>query len=884
MNYSKRSTAKKQRKVASKSALVCKKFTLVFFKALLVCLLALVIIGGCAGIGVYKGILASAPSIDSIDATPSGYLSTIYDDEGNEIDTLVTSGANRVYVTIDQIPKDLQHAFVAIEDSRFYEHNGVDVKGIARAFFVGIKNKFHFTEGASTITQQLLKNNVFTTWTAENTMTERIKRKIQEQYLAVQLEKTVDKDWIMENYLNSINLGSNTLGVQSASQRYFNKDVESLSLSECAVIAAITQNPSLYNPVTHPDDNAKRREKVLKNMLDQEWIDKAQYDEAMADDVYSRIQQVNVNIKSDSASSYFVDELTEQVVSDLMEVKGYSESQAYKALYSGGLQIYSTQNSAIQKVCETELADEDNYTTSEVSIHWQIQIEETDGTVNSYTEENLLAYYKKSDSHYTLDYSSKSAAKKAIKAYKKVIKANGGTVVENSEAVTYTMQPQASVTIIDQTTGEVKGLVGGRGDKTASLTLNRASNTYRQPGSTFKVLAAYAPALDSLGLTLATVQDDAPYKYADGTTLHNYDNNYRGFTTLREGITDSINVVAVKTLDQVTPQVGYDYLLNFGFTSLSSTDIVQSLALGGISKGVSNLELTAAYATIANSGTYTKPRFYTKILDHDGNVLIDNTAQTHTVLKATTAFLLTSAMEDVMTKGTGAIANFSGMSLAGKSGTTTANRDALFAGFSPYYTCVVWGGYDDNTQMSSTSYVKGLWKSIMSQINDGKEDIGFTKPDSITTAKICVKSGKLAVDGVCNNDPRGSMVRTEYFAAGTAPTDYCDHHVALNICSASGLIATDNCPLNLVKTKIFIVGGSKGTEDASYLLTDKIANSTCNVHNGIGHTDEDMQNPNGDNPSDNSGNTTNNDGNITDDGDEEDTGDIENDEGNTVVP
>ena len=282
---------------------------------------------------------------------------------------------------------------------------------------------------------------------------------------------------------------------------------------------------------------------------------------------------------------------------------------------------------------------------------------------------------------------------------------DGDTIVNGSETVTYTLQPQAALTIIDQSTGNVKALVGGRGDKTANKTLNRAADTTRQPGSTFKIIAAYAPALDAGGLTLASVQDDAPYNYGSGQggAVNNYDNRYRGFTTLREAITNSINIVTVKTLAQIGPSLGYDYICDFGITTVGLDESSnETLALGGLTHGVTNLELTAAYATIANSGTYIKPKFYTKILDHDGNVLIDNTEPvSHTVLKDTTAWLLTDAMKDVMTQGTGTPAYFgSSMAQAGKSGTTTKNRDALFAGFTPYYTCVVWGGFDDNSPQS----------------------------------------------------------------------------------------------------------------------------------------------------------------------------------------
>lgn len=827
MNYGRKSTAKKEKELLSKGTMIRKKFTVIFAKTLLVCLIAFTVVGGCAGYGVYKGIVDSAPDIHDIDATPTGYLSTVLDNQGNETATLVASGSNRVYVTIDEIPLDLQHAFVAIEDARFYEHNGIDITGIVRAGITGITSG-RFSQGASTITQQLLKNNVFTDWTSESSFADKMERKIQEQYLAIQLEKVEDKDWILENYLNTINLGQNTLGVQAASQRYFNKDVSELTLSECAVIAGITQNPSRYNPVSNPDANAERRTKVLNNMLDQGYIDQADYDTAMADNVYDRIQIVDSETASDNINSYFVDALTEQVIDDLMEVKGYTETQAYKALYEGGLTIYSTQDPSIQQICDEEVNNADNYgSETKYSCSYRLTIQKADGTYQNYSEQTMLSYYQSKNSKYNIDFDSKEAVDAAIEQYKADIMEDGDTIVPNGESITYTMQPQASMTVIDQSTGEIKAIVGGRGDKTANKTLNRATDTKRQPGSTFKILSAYAPALDIGGMTLASVQDDAPYTYSNAahTPVNNYDKSYRGFTTIREGITYSINIVAVKTLTDIGVDIGYEYLQNFGFSTLCDSDRTQALALGGITNGVTNLELTAAYATIANGGTYTKPRFYTKILDHDGNVLIDNTPQTHTVLKETTAWLLTNAMEDVLTNGTGRPAHFNGMPQAGKSGTTSSDRDALFAGYTPYYTCVVWGGYDDNAELSYTTYPKTLWKSVMGRIHENLDYKDFDKPDGITTATVCKKSGKLAVAGLCDSDPRGSMVESEYFASGTVPKDYCDHHVRVTIDLSTGGIATDTCPEELRSSNVYITGGSAGTQDAPYLLTDDLANS-----------------------------------------------------------
>lgn len=829
MNYGRKSASRKEKQLSSKGTLVRRKFSLIFLKVLMVSIFALIIVGACAGFGIFKGVIDSAPNINEIDATPTGYLSVVLDNQGNEVTQLIAAGSNRVYVTIDEIPKHTQEAFVAIEDERFYEHNGIDIQGIIRAGVTGVRNKFHFTEGASTITQQLLKNNVFTGWTEEGSFIESLERKIQEQYLAVQLSKTRSKDWVLENYLNTINLGQNTLGIQAASRRYFGKDVSDLTISESAVIAAITQNPSWWNPVSHPENNKERRTKVLTNMKKQGYISQEEFEEAMADDVYARIQQVNIQYAEASPNSYFVDALIDQVVEDLVEQKGYNETQAYKALYEGGLTIYSTQDPAIQAICDEEINDPENYpANSKYSFSYRITIKKADGTVENLSEQTMLNYYRESNSGYSINFDSEEEAAAAIEAYKETVLGEGDTI--EAETVLYTLQPQAATVIMDQYTGEVKAMVGGRGDKTGSRTLNRATRTTRQPGSTFKILAAYAPALDTAGMTLATVQDDAPYTYANGAPLRNSDRKYRGLITMREAITRSVNVSAVKTLTEISPQVGYDYLMNFGFTTLPQSDIVQSLALGGITNGVTNLELAAAYATIANNGTYTKPRLYTKILDHDGKILIDNTPQTRTVLKETTAFLLTNAMQDVVSYGTGRTANFDNMSIAGKTGTTNDDRDMLFAGFTPYYTCVTWGGFDDNSPQDYERYERTLWKAIMERLHEGLEYKEFPRPEGLSAATICQKSGKLAVEGLCDLDPRGSMVSTEYFANGTVPSDYCDHHVAVTVCTDSGMLANEYCPETSKQQYIYITGGSADSADGPYLLTDELAQSSCNVH------------------------------------------------------
>lgn len=801
MNYGKKGISKIQKSLTSKTIKFKKMCIVSVLRLMLAAALSLMIIGICLGIGAFKGILSSAPEIDPDQVFPQGFATIVYDAKGNQLTKLVAENSNRSYETMDKIPQNLADAFVAIEDRRFYEHNGIDIQGILRAGFY-VLQEGSLSQGASTITQQIIKNNVFDNWTNESNI-QKIRRKVQEQYLAIELEKKMSKEKILEIYMSTINLGQNTLGVKAAAARYFNKEPYQLTLSECAVIAATTSNPSVYNPISHPEKNQDRREIVLGYMKDLEFITQEEYDEAMADDVYSRITAVNEKTEVNSVYTYFVDEVTEQVLADLMEIKGFNETQAHRLLFSGGLSIYTTQDPDIQAICDEVYGNEENYPEN---IRWLLSyaltIEKANGEKENHSTEMFKAHYRQQNASFNLLYATKDEAYEAIEAYKHDVMAEGDKV--DGERISLVPQPQVSITVEDQSTGYVVAMVGGRGVKEASRTLNRASNTTRQPGSTFKVVSAYAPALDSAGLTLADVQNDAPFNYNGGRPVKNWwGSNYRGLLSLRYGIAQSANIVAVKTLTQISPQLGFDYLQNFGFSTLVEkrvekdgtivSDIGQPLALGGITDGVTNMELNAAYATIANRGTYIKPKLYTKIVDHNGNVMIDNTAPESTqVIKESTAWLLTSAMVDVVTSGTGGSVNFGNMAIAGKTGTTSDYKDVWFSGFTPYYTATTWTGYDNNVSMKTSgekNLSKTMWKAVMSRIHENLEYQSFPMAGGIVTASICSKSGRLPIAGVCDG-----CVKTEYFAEGTVPTEYCDVHYYSNVCLYSGLAAADECP------------------------------------------------------------------------------------------
>lgn len=839
MNYGKQATEKKIRSANSKARKYTTKVFLAFIKSLFVlCLFGGIVIAS-VGIGMVKGIIDNAPDVDISTIVPNEYASTVYDSAGNVTETLVTAGSNREEATYEELPKNLINAFVSYEDSRYWEHNGIDLRSILRAAR-GVLTGDSSAGGGSTITQQLIKNSVFGGG-MEKSFGERLERKLQEWFLAVKLDGAMSKEQIITNYLNTINLGNNTLGVKVAAKRYFNKDVKDLTLSECTVLAGITQNPSKFNPITGQKLNAAKQKVILQYMHDQGYITKEEEELALSDDVYSRIQNVDMAAKETSTPySYFTDELVEQVITAMKTQLGYTETQAHNMLYSGGLSIYTTQDPSIQTIVDEEISNPENYSAARYSIEYRLSITHKDGTTNHYSENNIQNYHKDNvDSGFDGLYNTEQEIQADIDGYKAELIKDGDTIL--GESLHKTLEPQASFVIMDQRTGEVKAISGGRGQKTASLTLNRATNTYRQPGSAFKILTSFAPALDTSGATLGTVYYDTDYTIGTKTFRNWYSSGYQGYSSIRDGIIYSMNIVAVRCLmETVTPQLGVEYAKNFGINSLTDTDYNPALALGGITKGVSNLELTGAFATVANGGVYTKPVFFTKILDHDGKVLIENRPDTHRVLKDSTAFLLTDAMADSMKSSrkfssngpssTSAAASIPGMSAAGKSGTTSANNDIWFVGYTPYYTAGIWGGCDDNQKLTKqnggTSFHKAIWRKIMTRVHQGMSDPGFAVPDSIETAQICRKSGKLAVTGVCTEDPRGNPVYTEYFAKGTVPTDVCNNHVRATVCATSHKLPTPYCPERTTAVFMVLPAGEEGvTDDSKYAMP-----GYCTVH------------------------------------------------------
>ncbi|MCR5743793.1 MAG: transglycosylase domain-containing protein [Lachnospiraceae bacterium] len=857
MNYNHTGIQTKLRQLSSKRAKIHRKFVV------LICILTTfsivlgVVLGGSFAYGSFMSLVNGATEISFDDVSPDNYYTIIYDSRGNIMEKLVMAGSNREEVSLDDIPDNLINAFVAIEDERYWIHNGVDLKGILRAGAIAVTT-MSLSQGASTITQQLIKNSVFGGG-SEQSIGAKVERKVQEQALAILLEKQLSKKVILENYLNTINLGSNCLGVQAAANRYFDKDVSELTLSEAAVIAAITQNPSAYNPIKFPENNQRRQQRVLSNMRKQGYITEVEYQEALADDVYSRIQISSSN-SSETVFSYFTDAVIEQVITDLQSQLGYTQTQAYNLLYSGGLSIYTTMDSNIQKVVDEEVNDLDNYPYEYYSITYRLKVLSPDGEEHDYTESDVATYIKNILGYTSFSglFDSKEDITSYIAQFKEYAVDTSQTIAKESLSVT--LQPQVSMIIIDQATGYVKAVNGGRGEKTTNLALNRATQSTRQPGSTFKVLSTFAPAIDACNATLASVYYDSPVT-ADGQSFSNWwGDEYLGYVNLRDCIAYSMNLPTLHCLlDTVSIDLAYNYVEKFGITTLVDyqknsdgtvyTDRVSSLALGGLTKGVTNLELTAAYSAIANDGVYIEPTFYTRVLNHDGVEILTAEQKTSRVIKSTTASLLTYGMESTFGKNlytdytdinpniiaTGEGFGFDGMSLAGKSGSTTDNNDVWFVGYSPYYTCGIWSGYDKGkTLVSGQTYQKDIWKRVMERIHKNLSDIGWKRDADIVTAKICSKSGLLAVDGVCGCGEDHGVVYTEYFTSQTVPKQYCTIHEEVSICSESNRIAGDYCPEDDIITKVYIrltkeqLNTSYTTDDMKYAISTTLGK--CSIH------------------------------------------------------
>lgn len=763
---------------------------------LLVLLCTGVILVGFATVYINAVIIPDAQKLDFIGDTSMSLTSTMYYTDENGIEQpylTLSSDENRTWVSYEDIPEDLVNAAIAIEDKRFWTHNGVDwirtAKSVINMFTGGS------IQGGSTITQQLIKNS-----TGNNQVT--VKRKVTEIFQALEFEKNHSKEQILEWYLNLVYFGERSYGVGAASYAYFGKDVSDLSLAQCASLVGITNNPSRYDPylnkdkeVTNDAANRKRAKLVLYNMKEQGMIEDDAVYEAACEEV-DTMEFVMGSVEGGEVSSiynWYQEQVITDVVNDLVEEYGWTTEVASHKVYYGGLSIYTNVDQRIQNIVDEVYSDPEN-----------------------------------------LPYVSNSG-----------------------------QQMQSSIVIIDND-GKIVALSGGIGEKTKNRVWNRASATKRPAGSAIKPLAVYAPAVEMGLINPNTIIDDSPYQVLDGNPWPvNAVGYYNGLTTVRQALKTSSNTIAVRVLgDYVTPAVSYKFLEErFHISSLvrekwinnykySDMDLAP-LALGGLTNGVSLYEMAAAFSVFPSMGRYVPPSTYSKVIDADGTVLLDTTGQSEYVIKETTAYYMNSMMTDVVASGTGSDAKFSGMTIAGKTGTTTSQKDLWFVGYTPYYTAAVWVGYDRQERLGNIGHPQNiLWKKVMSKVHEGLDNKAFATPSGaeIVTASYCLDSGKIPTEA-CELDVRGSRVASGQYIAGDEPTEYCDLHTAVQVCTSDPITdeqtgaatgkyhaAGEFCPEETVKTVAYIdyvredAAAVATTKDSSALLSTFDAENVCRVH------------------------------------------------------
>ena len=692
---------------------------------------------------------------------------------------------NRILIKYDQMAPALWQAAVAIEDHRFFEHKGVDWKrtGGAVIMSMGMRSSF----GGSTITQQMLKNM---TGSNQNT----VNRKVTEIFRALEFEKNHTKEEILELYLNTIYFGMGCYGVQTAAQYYFGKDAANLSVAECASIIAITNNPSMYGPmynitVKTTDEygnpvestpramNKKRQEMILQRMYDPElglqFLTREEYEAAKAEELH------------------FVERKGSAADIDLGTGK-----QEYNSWF-------------MDQVFNDVAAD----------LVSQYGIER--GTAESWIYNRGYRIYT------TLDPKIQAIADEVY-----VNRKNLNLTSADGQPI------HSAITILDPNTGNIVAIVGDMGEKTGNRVFSFAS-TKKQPGSSIKPLTVYAPALDAGVVTPATALDDYPVmKYNGNAWPKNSPSGYGGLTNIRTGVRKSINTIAVRTLQALGVENSFEFATKKLNLNLDENDKALSpLGMGGLTYGLSTIEMAAGYGAIANHGIYNRPRTYLRVLDSRGYTVIEKPFGGELAMKETTAYMMTQMLEGVVESGTGTSAKFNGMHIAGKTGTTSDNYARYFVGYTPYYVAAVWVGYERNARISySGNPAITMWKKVMERVHEGLEDREFYKPDNgLEWVTVCADSGKLPTKA-CRHDLRGSRVIEVEIGAGTAPTEECDKHVYKRYCTSGHVVAGTSCPsskctyvglLDITREKF---GSSIYAEDSSYRLSAH--SGRCSVHYG----------------------------------------------------
>lgn len=776
-----------------------------------------------AVIGIAKAFVDTAPTLDLAALDAQDKTSFIYDSEGNLI-TDYKGTEDRIMVSIDEIPEMLQNAFIAVEDARFYEHNGVDVKRIVGALVANFTSGS--TQGGSTITQQLIKQTVLSS-------EQSYKRKLQEAYLAMELETRYTKKQILESYLNTIFLGGSYYGVRVAAYGYFGKELDQLTLRECAMLAGLTRSPNYYNPRSNfytrntegsntPDITNNRTDYVLRQMRENGLITAQQYNAALDRSTASVLEKSPASTDM-YAYPHYVEYAISDVVDTFLDLNGLEDTSANRyamenKLRTGGYSVYLCLDTEIQEIVEDTLANWSDYPRLRDPSDKVYQSRNADGT---YTE------------------------------------------IE---------QPQAAACVFDYRTGELKAIVGGRYKPTTRKTLNRASGMTMPVGSSIKPLTVYAPAID-LGASPASIAYNMPVPisgWKDSSGKDSWPKNYggggyKGPQSFRSALRNSYNTAAAQILMTyvgVSRSVEYLHLMGIPDKNINADPF--GLALG--SSGITPVQMAVAFGTIANKGVYQQPLSFSRIVDSNGNVVVDMHQQQdrHQVFKPSTAYLVVDMLKEAVQSGTGTKAKISSQVVAGKTGTNSDSKGVFFAGMTGWYSASVWIGHDNYKALSSKATggnaAAPLWQSFMEKIHKAKnldscEIIDGTPSDyNLVRVTTCGVSGQLATDA-CYNDVNGYKTITDYWSADSVPTAYCSMHKSVSICTESGLLATDYCPSYSVESRgiVLIPRGhplydyidTYGDTIRKYLgefatlkSTNDIANHICQIHDAYTATQQ----------------------------------------------
>lgn len=759
-------------------------------KIILITILTLILFFAVAATGLALAMIKTAPELDVNLIKSLNQASIIYDDKGSPIDTIITDNKKAI-IKYKDMPKDLINAFVSIEDERFFEHKGIDPKRIIGVFFIDAKNILTGNkqlQGASTITQQLLKNTIFDTDTknldSKSILERKIRRKVQEIYLAPKLENLIGKTAILEAYLNTIYLGGRAIGVEAAAQQYFQTNAKDLTLVQCAFIAGLPQSPSIYYPYSRtsmkdPSKYKNRTKSVLTKMKDNGYITESEYKSAISEISIPResvtkdekAATLGKSILGKATSNndrynfeWFSRPVVSEVRKDLKEKYHYRDDEIDNLLANGHLKIHSTMDKNLQIATQNIIDDGNNLRVS-----------------SSKDEKGII-------------------------------------------------QPQASAVLVDYHTGEVKVLVGGRG-KQPAMSYNKAYDARVPAGSSIKPLTVYGPAIDTKIATAATVLEDSPLpndmgrKYNGGNPWNpkNAPNKYSGYLNMRNGIKNSVNIYAIKMEDKIGLETGSTYGEKFGLT-LNEIDknSIAALALGELNHGTNTYTMANAYGVFGNNGLYTNPRLYTKVEDRSGKVILETKIDTDKVLSPQAAYIMYDLLKEPVRGGTATRANLSyksDITLAGKTGSTTNFKNLWFCGLTPYYSGSVWIGNKNNQKIysSDAAYIFG---KIMNEAVKNLPNKSIAAPSGITSAAVDMVSGLLPTE-LSYMDPRGSMVYTELFIEGTVPTTYDDIHVQANININNGKLATASTPANLIRSRVFLrryYTSSVYLQDQKYVL------------------------------------------------------------------